>query len=342
MKIQEMKQQLQTPAYDFLRTNPHMGKNIILLGLGGSYAYGTNTENSDLDVRGCAVNSKREILTGADFEQVCHVETDTTIYSFRKLIQLLSNCNPNTIEILGLEPEQYFYISPIGQELLDHKSLFLSQKAIQSFGGYANSQLRRLDNKSARLTGQAQREQHILNSIQNASYDFKGQYFSYTEDNIHLYLDSSPRDDMEAEIYMDLSLKHYPLRDYRSMWNEMNSIVRDYDKLGKRNKHAIEHAKLSKHMMHLVRLYLMAFDILEKGEIHTYRKQDLPFLMEIRNGKFLDENQQPTEEFSEFLDELQKRLNYAKENTDLPEVPDVKQIDDFVASVHERIVRGEV
>ena len=52
MKIQEMKQQLQTPAYDFLRSNPHMGKNIILLGLGGSYAYGTNTENSDLDVRG--------------------------------------------------------------------------------------------------------------------------------------------------------------------------------------------------------------------------------------------------------------------------------------------------
>ena len=84
--------------------------------------------------------------------------------------------------------------------------------------------------KSARLTGQAQREQHILNSIQNASYDFKERYFSYTEDNIHLYLDSSPRDDMEAEIYMDLSLKHYPLRDYRSMWNEMNSIVRDYDK----------------------------------------------------------------------------------------------------------------
>ena len=109
-------------------------------------------------MRGCAVNSKREILTGADFEQVCHVETDTTIYSFRKLIQLLSNCNPNTIEILGLEPEQYFYISPIGQELLDHKSLFLSKKAIQSFSGYANSQLRRLDNKSARLTGQAQRE----------------------------------------------------------------------------------------------------------------------------------------------------------------------------------------
>jgi len=31
-----------------------------------------------------------------------------------------------------------------------------------------------------------------------------------------------------------------------------------------------------------------------------------------------------------------------KENTDLPEIPDEKQIDDFMASVHERIVRGEV
>lgn len=202
--------------------------------------------------------------------------------------------NRNNIFIFPPSDRNYWITNPC----------FCPKKAIQSFGGYANSQLRRLDNKSARLTGQAQREQHILNSIQNASYDFKERYFSYTEDNIHLYLDSSPRDDMEAEIYMDLSLKHYPLRDYRSMWNEMNSIVRDYDKLGKRNKHAIEHAKLSKHMMHLVRLYLMAFDILEKGEIHTYRKQDLPFLMEIRNGKFLDENQQPTEEFSEFLDEL--------------------------------------
>lgn len=29
--------------YDFLRTNKNLGKNIILVGLGGSYAYGTNT-----------------------------------------------------------------------------------------------------------------------------------------------------------------------------------------------------------------------------------------------------------------------------------------------------------
>ena len=46
--------------------------------------------------------------------------------------------------------------------------------------------------------------------------------------------------------------------------------------------------------------------------------------------------------FPNFWMNFRNGRNYAKENTDLPEVPDAKQIDDFVASVHERIVRGEV
>ena len=53
----------------------------------------------------------------------------------------------------------------------------------------------------------------------------------------------------------------------------MNSIVKSYSKVGKRNKNAIEHGKLSKHMMHLIRLYLMCLDILEYEEIITYREK---------------------------------------------------------------------
>lgn len=51
-----------TTPYEFLKTNPHLGDNIIFLTLGGSYAYGMNKETSDLDLRGIALNSKREIL----------------------------------------------------------------------------------------------------------------------------------------------------------------------------------------------------------------------------------------------------------------------------------------
>ena len=36
---------MKTTEYDFLRTNERLGNSIMLLGLGGSYAYGTNNED---------------------------------------------------------------------------------------------------------------------------------------------------------------------------------------------------------------------------------------------------------------------------------------------------------
>lgn len=340
--INDIKQLLKSAKYDFLRNNEHLGRNIILLGLGGSYAYGTNIESSDIDVRGCALNKKEEILLGHGFEQVENKATDTTIYSFNKLVQLLSNSNPNVIELLGLKPNHYLYLSPIGEELLENKRLFLSKKAINSFGGYANQQLRRLDNKAVRLVDQEHREQHILNSIMNATHDFKSRYFEYPNDSVNLYIDNAVNKDFNKEIFMDINLSHYPLRDYKSMWSEMNNIVKDYAKIGRRNKNAIEHGKLGKHMMHLIRLYMMCLDILEQGQIITYREQEHDLLMDIRNGKYLDGNKQPIPEFFEMVDEYEKRLDYAKKNTNLPEKPNYKEINEFVMSVNEKVVRGEI
>ena len=104
MTIYDIKQKLQTNEYSFLKNDDVLGKNIILLGMGGSYAYGINNENSDIDIRGVATNTKRNILIGQDFEQVVDTDTDTTIYSLDKIVKLLCNRNPNTIELLGLKP----------------------------------------------------------------------------------------------------------------------------------------------------------------------------------------------------------------------------------------------
>ena len=49
-------------------------------------------------------------------------------------------------------------------------------------------------------------------------------------------------------------LEYYPLRDYANMWNDMKSIVSSYNKIGKRNKTAMTHNKLGKHMAHTLRL----------------------------------------------------------------------------------------
>lgn len=344
MTIQEIRNKvLFSKEYEFLKTNEHLGNNIILIGLGGSYAYGTEKEDgsSDLDVRGCALNTKEEILTNKNFEQFVNEETDTTIYSFNKLVSLLSNSNPNTIEIMGLKPEHYLYIHPIGQELLNNAHLFLSKRAVHSFGGYANQQLRRMELLCNRNVSQSQKEQFILNTINNAMYDIKLGYQDFTDEEIKLYIDKAVQERYDTEIFMDVNLKHYPLRDYCSVWNEMKSIVSSYNKIGKRNEKAITHNKLGKHMMHLIRLYMMCLDILEKEQIITYREAEHDLLMDIRNGKYLDSNDQPIPEFYEMVDDYEKKLDYAKLNTSLPDSPDYKNINEFVMSVNERVVKGD-
>jgi predicted nucleotidyltransferase len=199
--------------YDFLRTDPHLGNNLMFLTLGGSHAYGTNVEGSDLDIRGCAFNTKEELLLQNPFEQVINKATDTTIYGFNKLIKLLTNCNPNVIELLGLPEEYYFHLTQLGKMMLDNKDMFLSKRAVQTFGGYAYAQLRRLDNKAVRRTSQADYEQHILNSINTAKDTFKERYLSF-DDNLKLYLGDNLETKEEKDIFMDITLKHYPLNDY--------------------------------------------------------------------------------------------------------------------------------
>ena len=156
-------QQLLTqPQYSFLKTDPHLGRHIILLGLAGSYSCGTNNENSDIDVRGVTLNRKSDLIGMTSYDQYTDENTDTVIYTFNKIIRLLLECNPNTCELLGLNEEHYLYLSPIGRELLANRRLFLSKRAIQSFGGYADQQLRRLQNALARdRMASEERERHI-------------------------------------------------------------------------------------------------------------------------------------------------------------------------------------
>ena len=58
MPTPDFQQLIAQKEYDFLRTEPMLGDNIILLGLSGSYAYGTEREGSDIDIE---VKAEKEL-----------------------------------------------------------------------------------------------------------------------------------------------------------------------------------------------------------------------------------------------------------------------------------------
>lgn len=338
----DFKALLQTTQYDFIRKNERLGERIMLLGLGGSYAYGTEHAGSDIDFRGVTLQLPSDLIGLTGFEQYEDDKTDTVIYGFNKLVRLLLECNPNTCEILGLDEEQYLIRSKLGQELLDNSRLFLSKRAIQSFGGYADAQLRRLQNAIARDTlPQGEREKHILQSVSSALDDFNRRYSGKRAGSIRLYIDQSENPELDTEIFVDADYTHFPLRDYTNLWGTMRTVVRDYDKIGKRNKKKDDN-HLNKHAMHLIRLFMMAIDILEKREIITHRREDLPTLLAIRRGDYMLADGTFSPAFYEMLAEYERRLDEAAEKTVLPDQPDMAGVERFVERVNRYAVTGEL
>lgn len=338
MTVEQIKELVASPEYDFLRTNEHLKDKIVFLTLGGSHSYGTNIETSDVDIRGCALNSKTDILGMTNFEQVVNTATDTTVYSFNKLISLLLSCNPNTIEMLGCKPEHYIVQTDIGRAMVDNRKLFLSQRAADSFGGYAAQQLKRLENALARdRLPQAKQEEHVLVSMNSALKSFRDRYTAFDEGSIQLFTAESQRDDLDMEIFANINLTKFPARDFNSMLNDLHNVLISYNKINHRN-HKKDDAHLNKHAMHLVRLYLMCLDILENEDIVTYRENDIPTLMEIRNGLYMNEDGTYKSEFFEMIANYEERLKYARSHTNLPKHPNFKRVEEFVMDVNRRAI----
>ena len=337
----DFKSLMNTGEYDFLRTHERLGKRIMLLGIGGSYAYGTNREGSDIDFRGVTLMMPSDLLGLTEFEQYEDDKTDTVIYGFNKLVKLLLECNPNTCEMLGLDEEQYLIRTEPGQALIDNSRLFLSKRAIKSFGGYADGQLRRLQNALARDTfPQSEREKHILKSVMNALDDFNRKKAAGDRGSVKLYIDRAENPKLETEIFVDADYRHLPLRDYVDMWGTLRMVVRDYDKIGKRNNKKDDN-HLNKHAMHLIRLFMMAIDILEKGEIRTRRTDDLPLLLAIRRGDYMQADGTFSAAFYEMLEEYERKLEEASRSTRLPDHPDMEKVEKLVMRVNSYALTGE-
>ncbi len=326
MNINEIKKLIEEPDYDFIRKNPELGSNIILLGLGGSHAYGTNIETSDIDLRGIAARTAPNILTGQDFEQVVNTATDTTIYSVEKIFRLLAACNPNTIEMLGLKPDHYIILTDAGRKILDNRDIFLSKRALYSFAGYAMAQLNRLNNKADRV---------IESSEQNETRSLQKAISALIRDGVVDEMTSVSEED--GKIYVHL-LGKYKIDNFAKLAQNVLNVHSDYQK-SKRNDYAAHKDKLSKHQMHLVRLLFMARDILENGEIITYREKEHDLLMDIRAGKYLINGTVPTKEFMDMVAELNQNLEVAGQNTYLPDRPDEKAINKLLAEINAEVIK---
>lgn len=258
MTREELQRIIDSEPYDFLRTDPHLGKHLMFLTIGGSHAYGTNVAGSDVDIRGIALNSREDLLGLGEFEHHVDTATDTTVFSFNKIVKLLSNGNPNVLELFGNSDDLVISYSPTTKLLMENKKLFLSKNAIKPFGGFVND----LINKSGRL-------------------------------------------------YIDMQNGRYGETDIEKARKMLNKLV-----------------------MNANRLYLMAFDLFEKGEIITYRSNDIDLLQKFRFGEY-----DYLEWRAYVLPVYEARMKTACENSSLPDHVNMKLVNELAMTINEQALK---
>jgi predicted nucleotidyltransferase len=261
-----------------------LSEATILLVRHGSQAYGTDTPESDLDIKGVAVPPQR-YFTGFlhRFEQAEQKgdenQSDLTIFDIRKFCQLAADCNPNIIEVLWVDPEDVIYTDSYGTWLIQHRRDFLSQKAKYTFSGYAVAQLKRIKTHRQWLLDPPKEQPHRatfgLPETTLVSRDQMGVIQSF-EDKGNCDLDAQFGSNV-MEVYRKERSYHNAL----TRWNQYQLW-----KKTRNPKRAALEAKFGydcKHGMHLVRLMRMCREVLISGEV-VVRRPDAEELLAIRNG----------------------------------------------------------
>ncbi len=160
MKLEDFRKLCTTPEQHLVMDN------CIAIMRVGSNLYGTVTPESDDDFTGIFIAPESYKLgrKHIDFLEMKSNKSssgkrnqkgdlDCTFYELDKWFGLLSNNNPNQLELLFVNKLNLIHTTPIFEEILKNRALFISTKCRHSFSGYAFSQLKRNECKSGNQTG---------------------------------------------------------------------------------------------------------------------------------------------------------------------------------------------
>lgn len=291
--------------------------DLIFMTVAGSRMYGTNTPDSDTDLRGVCVPPRNVMMGFArNFEQQVYENEDTVVYSLMKFMKLCVDNNPNIIELL-FAPEDCIRVStPTWEKLLERRDEIISAKCYHTFSGYAHQQLARLKGHRSWLrdppTHQPTRMEFGLKEA--------GSGIVKSLKGVDL-VEVSPEALMvvEKEKRYKAALRRW--KDYERWKKERNPA---------RAKLEAAHGYDTKHALHLVRLLRMGHEILTTGKVNV-RRDDAEELLAIRNGRYsYDELMELVEPLRAKMDKINADKSYV-----VPFGPPRVELSDFTVEVHD-------
>lgn len=330
----------------------------------GSKAYGTDTLESDTDLRGIFVAPRKMLYGLGHVDQVSDEKGDRTYYELGRFIELLAKNNPNIVEMLFTDEECLRFQHPLF-ELID-PALFLSRLCESTFAGYAMTQVRKARGLKKKIVNPMD---EIRKSPLDFCYVLEGQgsvplrdwlsskryamercglvNVPHMPDVFGLYYDASGdlgyrgifKDEDATEVRFTsvakevrpegwMSYNRDAFKKYCREYREYREWIENRNEA--RYQTNVDHGRDydSKNMMHTFRLLDMAAEIAEHARI-TVRRPNRDFLMKIRCGEFT---------YNELIEMAESRIGeigdlYARSN--LPDEPDHGAINDVLVRIRE-------
>ena len=276
-------------------------RNTILKTVWGSQAFGTAGPDSDLDVRGVCIPPARFLLGLSSFEQFEDREAEVVIYGLAKFVRLALANNPNMLDILWADETDVLFVDGYGEALRAARNLFLSRKVAQTYAGYADDQLKRMETHYRWLHNPPDHQPSPpeFGAVSNSTGGFRFP-------------------DTQKERAYRAALKHWQnfqtWRANRHPERAALEAVYGYD---------------TKHAAHLLRLYRMGIEILSEQVVRV-RRPDATWLRAVLGGRY------SYDELMVLVAELRRELAEAESASSLPAEPDVVAVEALVVNLQRR------
>lgn len=323
----------------------------------GSHLYGTNTEESDLDLKGIYLPTSREIVLGTykptisttrpkrKFERNTKDDVDIEVFSLDRYLQLLSQGQTVALDAFFSPEFQSSFVrsDPAGRfigEIVANKDRLL-HKNISSFLGYAKMQAARYGIKGSRMDA-LKRAVDLLSQFHPHSKlsEHAEAIAQLRTDNLAVVsLENTPIIDIvlikcpdgamlphlevaNRKVAYTAKVKH-ALDIYRKVYDEYGSRAHKANLAGGRDYKALSHA---------VRVNSQAKELLLTGNI-IFPRPDRQILLDIKTQKM------PYEQIAELIEQGLVDVVEAQKKSTLRDASDQEWIDNFVYDVYSEIIK---
>lgn len=321
-----------TTLQRFLDGNVDLGPQVCALWRSFPCAYGIPTGRQRY--AGFAARSTRAVLTGEDFGEVTHMSV-ARMRSFDRFVRDLADGDPYAIEFLGLEHGDILYMDSTARSILESADSFVSKRCGKSALRVVRDLVARIGRPADQdVAFGTERRLRAMQAVDEVKEGFTEAYGRFAT----IYVDV--QNYMGAPTVMaSLSLRDMPISEMEGLSLALSDIAEGYGLMsGARGDSALRGEALAHAMCEAVRIMQVTTELLDGEGLHVFRDRGSHVLEAIVRGRLIGPDGRPLPEYWDIVDEESLRLEDSLELSDLPEEPDMAEIERIIAMRNRKTV----